>query len=46
MPATTEMLDNGSKKVPAIYEAVIAVDKDNLMSTVVADGFQKVEDVK
>ena len=46
MPATTERLDNGTKKVPAIYEAIIPVDKDNLMSTVVADGFQKDEDVR
>ncbi len=38
-PATTATLDNGSKQVPSIFEAIIAVDKANLMSTVVADGF-------
>lgn len=37
--APTEFLDNGFKKVPSTYEAVISVDKDNLLSTVVADGF-------
>ena len=38
-PATTTTLDNGVKKVPSILEEVITVDKDNLMETVVADGF-------
>ena len=38
-PATTATLDNGSKQVPSIFEAIVAVDKANLMSTVVADGF-------
>ena len=46
LPATAETIDNGAKKVPAIFEAVIAVDKDNLMATVVADGFQKADAVK
>jgi len=38
-PATTATLDNGAKPVPSIFETVISVDKDNLRSTVVADGF-------
>ena len=32
-------LDNGARQVPTIFQKVISVDKDNLMSTVVADGF-------
>ncbi len=42
----TATLDNGFKKVPAVFQDVIAVDRENLMSTVVADGFQKAEDLK
>jgi len=38
-PATTAALDNGAKQVPSIFEKVIAVDKENLTATVVADGF-------
>ncbi|MBL9212298.1 MAG: substrate-binding domain-containing protein [Opitutaceae bacterium] len=38
-PATTATLDNGAKAVPSIFETVISVDKENLLSTVVADGF-------
>ena len=45
-PATTTTLDNGLEKVPTILEKVVSVDKDNLMSTVVADGFHKAADLK
>jgi D-xylose transport system substrate-binding protein len=45
-PQATESLDNGIKKVPSIFEKVIPVDKENVMSTVVADGFHKAEDLK
>lgn len=45
-PETTAALDNGTKQVPSIFEKVIAVDHENLMSTVVADGFHKAEDLK
>ncbi|MBI5771593.1 MAG: substrate-binding domain-containing protein [Verrucomicrobia bacterium] len=45
-PAATSTLDNGVKKVPSIFEKVISVDRDNLMSTVVADGFHKAADLK
>ncbi|MEO5957940.1 MAG: substrate-binding domain-containing protein [Opitutaceae bacterium] len=38
-PAATSTLDNGVKKVLSIFEQVISVDKENLMTTVVADGF-------
>ncbi len=45
-PTSTDTIDNGTKKVPSIFEKVIAVDKDNMMATVVADGFQKAADLK
>jgi D-xylose transport system substrate-binding protein len=45
-PATTATLDNGNKQVPSIFEKVISVDKENLMTTVVADGFHKAADLK
>jgi D-xylose transport system substrate-binding protein len=45
-PATTAMLDNGTKQVPSIFEKVVSVDKANLQSTVVADGFHKAADLK
>jgi D-xylose transport system substrate-binding protein len=40
-PATTGMIDNGAKQVPSIFEKVISVDKENMMATVVADGFHR-----
>lgn len=42
----TELLDNGFKKVPSVYEAIIPVDKDNMLSTVVADGFHTAAQLK
>lgn len=45
-PAITEHLNNGLKEVPTILEKVVAVDKNNLIETVVADGFHKAEDLK
>jgi D-xylose transport system substrate-binding protein len=45
-PATTATLDNGVKQVPSIFEQVISVDKENLMSTVVADGFHQASDLE
>jgi D-xylose transport system substrate-binding protein len=38
-------LNNGSKDVPSYLMTPIAVDKSNLASTVITDGFAKVEDV-
>lgn len=38
-PKTTATINNGVKEVPAIFEASILVDKDNLATTVMADGF-------
>ena len=40
---TTAQLDNGAMQVPSIFEKIIPVDKDNLQSTVVADGFHSAE---
>ena len=45
-PETTSSVDNGTKQVPSIFEKVIAVDKANLQSTVVADGFHSAESLK
>lgn len=45
-PNASEELDNGFKKVPSIFEKVIPVDKDNLQSTVVADGFHSAAALK
>ena len=36
---------NGKKDVPAILYDIIAVDRDNMMKTVISDGFQKFEEV-
>jgi len=38
-------IDNGFKKVPSLLIAPVAVDKDNLVSTVIADGFHSLEQV-
>ena len=43
---TTAEVDNGSMKVPSIFEKIIAVDKENLQSTVVADGFHSAESLR
>lgn len=40
---TTDTLDNGFKKVPAILLEPVAVDRANLVSTVVKDGYQTLE---
>jgi D-xylose transport system substrate-binding protein len=42
---TAATIDNGRKPVPAMLLDPIAVDKGNLDYTVIADGFQKREDV-
>ncbi len=45
-PTTTATLDNGAKKVPSIFEKIVSVDKENMATTVVADGFHKAADLK
>ncbi len=42
---TTRGVSNGKLDVPSILLEPIAVDKDNLISTVIADGYQKLEEV-
>ncbi len=44
--SSTATIDNGFKKVPAVFQDVISVDKDNMQATVIADGFQKASDLK
>jgi D-xylose transport system substrate-binding protein len=41
----TSKINNGKIDVPSILLGTIQVDKDNLDATVIADGFQKKEDV-
>ena len=45
VPDATGALDNGFKQVPSLLIEPIAVDRDNMAATVIADGFHKVEDV-
>jgi D-xylose transport system substrate-binding protein len=40
-----EKVDNGAKQVPSALLATIAIEKDNIKSTVVKDGFLKVPDI-
>ena len=42
---TTETIDNKFKKVPAILLEPIAVDRSNLLDTVVKDGYHKLEEI-
>ncbi|MCX6132543.1 MAG: substrate-binding domain-containing protein [Ignavibacteriales bacterium] len=42
---TVNYLDNGFKKVPSIFLEPVFVTKDNIMKTVVADGWQTVEKI-
>lgn len=41
----TRPLNNGSKDVPSILMPAVAVDASNMVQTVIADGFHKLEDV-
>src|SRR4026207_396746 len=42
---TTETIDNGFQKVPAILLPPVAVDRNNLLDTVVKDGYHKIEEI-
>jgi D-xylose transport system substrate-binding protein len=42
---TTETIDNKFKKVPAILLEPVAVDRNNLLDTVVKDGYHKLEEI-
>jgi D-xylose transport system substrate-binding protein len=44
-PATTETIDNGLKKVPAMLLAPGALDRNNLVSTLVKDGYHTLEEI-
>ena len=41
----TRPVNNGKKDVPSVLLAPVVVDKDNLASTVIADGYHKREDI-
>jgi D-xylose transport system substrate-binding protein len=45
LPEALETTDNGKKEVPSYFLDPIVVTKDNMVDTVIADGFQKMEDV-
>jgi D-xylose transport system substrate-binding protein len=45
VPDATQKVNNGRKDVPAILLGTVAVDKANMASTIVADGWQKKEAV-
>ncbi|HEX8472532.1 MAG TPA: substrate-binding domain-containing protein [Pyrinomonadaceae bacterium] len=40
-----DAIDNGKLKVPAILQEPIVVDKNNVMDTIIKDGYHKMEDV-
>ncbi|MGH9822700.1 MAG: hypothetical protein ACREDR_05550, partial [Blastocatellia bacterium] len=42
---TSATVNNGKKDVPAILETPIIVDKSNVASTVIKDGYQKLDEV-
>ena len=42
---TADTIDNAFKKVPAILLEPVAVDRNNILSTVVKDGYHKLEDI-
>lgn len=44
-PRSNNMVNNGRKEVPAFIIQPIAVEKDNIDETVIADGFHRREDV-
>ncbi|PYS85332.1 MAG: hypothetical protein DMF67_01310 [Acidobacteria bacterium] len=43
--STPDKINNGKIDVPSILQVPVAVDKDNLMDTVIKDGYHKCEDV-
>jgi D-xylose transport system substrate-binding protein len=45
IPDQTRPVKNGKKDVPSILLEPIPVDKDNVLSTVIKDGYHKLEDV-
>ena len=44
-PATTDTVNNGKLDVPAILYEPISVDKNNLVATIVKDGYQTLEKI-
>ena len=45
IPDPTRPVNNGKKDVPSILLEPVAVDAGNLVTTVIADGYQRLEDV-
>jgi D-xylose transport system substrate-binding protein len=42
---TKDTIDNGFKKVPSVLLEPVAVDRNNLLATVVKDGYHKLEEI-
>ena len=42
---TTETIDNGFKKVPSILLEPVAVDRNNLLTTLVKDGYHTLAEI-
>ncbi len=42
---TKDALDNGKIKVPSLLFEPVVLDKNNVMQTVIKDGYHKLEDV-
>src|SRR5919109_1146164 len=42
---TKDTINNGRKDVPSILQEPIAVDKNNIVSTIVKDGYQSLEKI-
>jgi D-xylose transport system substrate-binding protein len=42
---TTETIENGFKKVPAILFDPVAVDRNNILTTIVKDGYHTLEEI-
>lgn len=45
VPEASRSVANGKRDVPSVLLPPIAVDKDNLLATVIQDGYHKLEDV-
>jgi D-xylose transport system substrate-binding protein len=46
LPQAETTIDNGFKQVPCFFEKIVAVDKDNMMETVVAAGFHPASQIQ
>jgi D-xylose transport system substrate-binding protein len=45
-PASSGTISNGKRDVPAIFGTMVTVKKENVMATVIKDGFQNLDTIK